>query len=318
MKRSFVAILALCAAPVLAQAQGGGFGVKGGLSYGNVSNGGALPGSVTRRSGLAAGISLATGGLIGFGIEGLYAQRGVTSTVVTDSHQLDYIDVPVYLRIALPTAPISPFVYAGPQASYELKCGSDGGTCPIGPAEAHLCGRDRRRRAARKGQRRLLRGPVCLRPYRPQAEHRLHIDQLQDALVPAVDGSRLLAEGQRQCSDPPSAEHAGGGSFISLAQAGARRAYAFFHPFVRWVRIPQSRTLQVRPAMETGWVASSCTRPELTAEDKRMLMTLVVVLVALWLLGLVTSYTMGGLIHILLVIAIVVVLVRVIQGRRVV
>ena len=47
-----------------------------------------------------------------------------------------------------------------------------------------------------------------------------------------------------------------------------------------------------------------------------MLETLIVVLLALWLLGLVTSYTLGGLIHILLVIAIVVVLVRVIQGRN--
>ena len=47
-----------------------------------------------------------------------------------------------------------------------------------------------------------------------------------------------------------------------------------------------------------------------------MLETLVVVLVILWLLGLVSSYTLGGLIHILLVLAIVVVLVRVIQGRR--
>jgi len=41
------------------------------------------------------------------------------------------------------------------------------------------------------------------------------------------------------------------------------------------------------------------------------------VLIILWLLGMVTSYTMGGLIHILLVIAIIVVLLRVIQGRRV-
>jgi hypothetical protein len=48
-----------------------------------------------------------------------------------------------------------------------------------------------------------------------------------------------------------------------------------------------------------------------------MLMTLAIVLIVLWALGFVTSYTMGGLIHILLVIAIVVVLVRVIQGRRV-
>jgi hypothetical protein len=49
-----------------------------------------------------------------------------------------------------------------------------------------------------------------------------------------------------------------------------------------------------------------------------MLETLVVILIVLWLLGLVTSYTMGGLIHVLLVIAVVVILVRVIQGRRVV
>ena len=47
-----------------------------------------------------------------------------------------------------------------------------------------------------------------------------------------------------------------------------------------------------------------------------MLETLVVILIVLWLLGLVTSYTMGGLIHALLVIAIIVILVRVIQGRR--
>jgi len=47
-----------------------------------------------------------------------------------------------------------------------------------------------------------------------------------------------------------------------------------------------------------------------------MLWTIAVILIVLWLLGLVTGYTMGNFIHILLVIAIVVVLVRVIQGRR--
>jgi hypothetical protein len=47
-----------------------------------------------------------------------------------------------------------------------------------------------------------------------------------------------------------------------------------------------------------------------------MLWTICVVLIVLWLLGMVSSYTMGGLIHILLVIAIIVVLVRVIQGRK--
>jgi Family of unknown function (DUF5670) len=48
-----------------------------------------------------------------------------------------------------------------------------------------------------------------------------------------------------------------------------------------------------------------------------MLYTIAVVLAVLWLLGLVTSYTMGGFIHILLVLAIIVILVQVIQGRRI-
>jgi len=48
-----------------------------------------------------------------------------------------------------------------------------------------------------------------------------------------------------------------------------------------------------------------------------MLWTIAMILVVLWLLGLVSSYTMGGFIHILLVIAIILVLLRVIQGRRV-
>ncbi len=48
-----------------------------------------------------------------------------------------------------------------------------------------------------------------------------------------------------------------------------------------------------------------------------MLETIAVILVVLWLLGMVSSYTLGGVIHLLLVLAIVVILVRVIQGRRV-
>lgn len=48
-----------------------------------------------------------------------------------------------------------------------------------------------------------------------------------------------------------------------------------------------------------------------------MLMTIAIILLVLWALGLVTSYTLGGFIHILLVVAIIVVLVRLIQGRRI-
>ncbi|HLB37056.1 MAG TPA: lmo0937 family membrane protein [Gemmatimonadales bacterium] len=48
-----------------------------------------------------------------------------------------------------------------------------------------------------------------------------------------------------------------------------------------------------------------------------MLWTIVVILIVLWALGFVSSYTMGGLIHVLLVIAVVVVLVRLLQGRKI-
>ena len=48
-----------------------------------------------------------------------------------------------------------------------------------------------------------------------------------------------------------------------------------------------------------------------------MLGTIAIILIVLWLLGLVSSYTMGGFIHILLVLAIVVIIVRLVQGRRI-
>jgi low affinity Fe/Cu permease len=51
-------------------------------------------------------------------------------------------------------------------------------------------------------------------------------------------------------------------------------------------------------------------------KEKHMLYTIAVVLIVLWLLGMVTSYTMGGLIHILLAIAVIMILVNLISGRR--
>jgi hypothetical protein len=57
-------------------------------------------------------------------------------------------------------------------------------------------------------------------------------------------------------------------------------------------------------------------RQWLKQKEKYMLYTIAVVLILLWLLGLVTSYTMGGVIHVLLVIALVMVLVNFISGRK--
>ena len=53
------------------------------------------------------------------------------------------------------------------------------------------------------------------------------------------------------------------------------------------------------------------------AEVRNVLFTIAVILIVLWALGMVSSYTLGGFLHILLVLAIVVVLIRVIQGRRI-
>jgi hypothetical protein len=50
--------------------------------------------------------------------------------------------------------------------------------------------------------------------------------------------------------------------------------------------------------------------------EKNMLWTVAVVLLVLWVLGLVSSYTLGGFIHILLVVAVIVLLIQIIQGRR--
>lgn len=63
-----------------------------------------------------------------------------------------------------------------------------------------------------------------------------------------------------------------------------------------------------------GWAPTSLINKK--ERKLAMLFTIAVILVILWLLGLVTSYTMGGFIHILLVVAIIVILVRVINGRK--
>jgi len=70
---------------------------------------------------------------------------------------------------------------------------------------------------------------------------------------------------------------------------------------------------------ETSGIGTQEREPRIGSERRNaMLWTIVVILLVLWLLGLVTSYTMGGFIHILLVLAVVVLVIRLVQGRRVV
>lgn len=123
------ATLAVAMAVAPAQAQ---VGFKGGVSHGNVSNSGALPGDLGARTGFAVGVSVASSPteLLGFGVEGLYAQRGAHSANNASSFELDYIDVPLYLRAMVPTPGLQPFAYAGPQVSFEVRCRTGAEDCP--------------------------------------------------------------------------------------------------------------------------------------------------------------------------------------------
>jgi hypothetical protein len=107
----------------------GEVGIKAGASFGNISNKGLLPGNLKNRNGFAAGIYLGSGGLLGVGLEALYAQRGAESddAAATADTKLDYIDLPLYLKVKLPTPGLKPFLYAGPQVSYEIKCRTGAG-----------------------------------------------------------------------------------------------------------------------------------------------------------------------------------------------
>ena len=130
MRCSFAlaAALVLAATPAASQAQ---VGAKSGLSFGNVSNSGLLPGEVGVRTGFTVGVSAFIPGPLGLGVEGLYSQRGVSGQAGARSHELGYLDLPLLVRVKVP-APIAPFAYAGPQISYELACNSGSGDCPRG------------------------------------------------------------------------------------------------------------------------------------------------------------------------------------------
>ena len=138
MKRSFIAlaVAALCAVPMAAQAQQvteGGLGILGGWSYGQVPSGNTSGhGSLSGNSGFALGVGAESGGTVGFGINALYAQRGFRSNLIGNSQQLSYIDLPVYLRVAIQNPVVEPFALIGPQVSFELNCDANGTDCPSG------------------------------------------------------------------------------------------------------------------------------------------------------------------------------------------
>jgi hypothetical protein len=133
MKRSLIVLTAaaLCVIPMAARAQG--VGILGGWSYGQVpSSNTSGHGSLSGNSGFALGIGAESGGPLGFGINALYAQRGFKSNLIGNAQQLSYIDVPLYIRVAIPNPVVTPFALIGPQVSFEMNCSANGTDCPSG------------------------------------------------------------------------------------------------------------------------------------------------------------------------------------------
>ena len=107
--------------PVVVSAQTS-LGIKGGLTYATLSN--KSP-DFDNRTGFAAGIAIdMRSGLIGIQPEVLYVQKGVTAsgTPSGTSPKLDYVEVPVLLKLTLGTPGLQPMVYAGPSAGFRLSC----------------------------------------------------------------------------------------------------------------------------------------------------------------------------------------------------
>jgi hypothetical protein len=132
-----LAILASAPVSLAAQAEAASqtvAGVKGGATFGMLSNDEDLPADLDDRTGFAAGIygGVRVGALL-FGIDALYVQRGLKSDLASNAlpTRLDYIDLPLYVELALPIPAVQPYIYIGPQISFEIHCETaGGGDCP--------------------------------------------------------------------------------------------------------------------------------------------------------------------------------------------
>jgi hypothetical protein len=98
--------------------------------------------------------------------------------------------------------------------------------------------------------------------------------------------------------------------FAGIRTVVERRVYNGAENFVSIPSSSRERQGVARPLLDGGW------SPQTSKGDTAMLWTIFVILLILWLLGVVSKVTLGGFIHVLLLIAIAAVLIRIIQGRR--
>jgi hypothetical protein len=104
--------------PALAQ-----LGVKAGLSFATLSESSTSP-DFRNQTGFAAGVSLGLplGGVFVLQPEALYAEKGAKGATSSNDLKVAYLDVPLLLRLTIPTPGLAPFAVGGPQASFQLRC----------------------------------------------------------------------------------------------------------------------------------------------------------------------------------------------------
>jgi outer membrane protein with beta-barrel domain len=123
MSRNAVVVLLAAAVAVTPLAAGAQFTIKAGASFASTTESDLVP-DVSNRTGFAAGIGYGFplgSGAFSLQLEGLYVQKG-GDLGDAGSLKIDELDFPILLQWKIPIAFLSPFLYAGPQAEFELSC----------------------------------------------------------------------------------------------------------------------------------------------------------------------------------------------------
>jgi Outer membrane protein beta-barrel domain len=131
LSRSFIPLAMIAVGVPATLAAQAAFGLKGGASFATLSN--KAP-DWKSRTGFVVGAALdLRSGLIGIQPEVLYVQKGVnfdgTPTSAANAPRLGYIDVPILIKLTIPTPGIQPMFYAGPSVSFRLSCSFNGVDC---------------------------------------------------------------------------------------------------------------------------------------------------------------------------------------------
>ena len=143
------------------------------------------------------------------------------------------------------------------------------------------------------------------------------VESLLRKCIQELSGASIIFESSRSLHDLTSANNRAhpSGVQVTCCLDEGKQTSGRFSVIAGQVRIARTFSLEVPAKINRPGARSLESALE---RSKKMLWTIFVILLVLWVLGLVSSYTLGGFIHLLLVLAVVVLLIRLIQGRRIV